>query len=61
MMRFLFGGRYKGQEPNHKVGVRRLLANACVFPCNALFVIASEKTGTPKDTFVLLGKRSMQA
>ena len=24
-------------------------------------VIASGKTGTPKDTFVLLGKRSMQA
>ena len=61
MMRFLFVDVIRGIEPNHKVGVRRLLANACVFPCNALFVIASGKTGTPKDTFVLLGKRSLQA
>ena len=32
--------RSKGQRTQPQVGVRRLLANACVFPCNALFVIA---------------------
>ncbi len=26
----------RGREPNHKVGVRRLLANACVFAANYL-------------------------
>lgn len=31
MMRFLFVDVIRGIEPNHKVGVRRLLANACVF------------------------------
>ena len=30
MMRFLFVDVIRGIEPNHKVGVRRLLANACV-------------------------------
>ena len=51
MMRFLFVDVIRGIEPNHKVGVRRLLANACVFPCNALFVIASVAWQSPgRDT-----------
>ena len=48
--------RFKGQRTQPQVDVRRLLANACVFPCNALFVIESEKTGTPRDTVYPWGK-----
>ena len=48
--------RFKGQRTQLQVGVRRLLANACVFPCNALFVIASGNQGTPRDTVYPWGK-----
>ena len=33
----------------------------CPLPCNALYVIASGKPGTPRDTFVPVGKRNKQA